>query len=177
MVRQRDVFIDFLKGLCIICVVLTHNLPAPVMKALVFVAWGSMAVPLFLLLQCYHVFNSDKLRKEKGLPQKSYREFYNLKKLWHRILKPFFLITLFSGIVLVILGHNPIEVIKGIVYSGGIGPGSYYVWIYLQFFILLPFCLTFINKWGGVEATNPIHNSESGSRMVVYVYRSAGTRI
>ena len=56
--EKRDLFIDFLKGICIICVVLTHNLPQSVMKASVFVAWGDMAVPLFLLFQSYHVFHS-----------------------------------------------------------------------------------------------------------------------
>ncbi len=89
-----------------------------------------------------------KISRSKGLPSKSFKEHYNLSKLWNRILKPFLLIVLLTGMVLIIVGHNPVEVFKSCIYAGSIGPGSYYVWIYLQFFLLLPFCLTFINTWG-----------------------------
>lgn len=149
MPTQRDLFIDFLKGLCIICVVLTHNLPHSVMKASAFVAWGSMAVPLFLLIQSYHVFHTDKTRREMGLRSKTYKEHYNLAKLWKRIAMPFIIVTIITGAVLIVFGHDPIEVMKSALLYGGIGPGSYYVWIYLQFFLLLPLCLIFVNKWGG----------------------------
>lgn len=144
MLQQRDLFIDFLKGLCIISVVLTHNLPEVVMKASVFVLWGAMAVPLFLTLQSYHVFH-------RGMrPGKKLKDYYPWRKIWHRILKPFAIITLVTGAILVIAGHDPVSVIKGAVISGGIGPGSYYVWIYLQFAFFLPLCLTLFNKMGGV---------------------------
>lgn len=147
----RNGFIDFLKGLCIICVILTHNLPVSVMKASVFIVWGAMAVPIFLLIQAYHVFNYDNNCRLIGKKPKSYKEHYNLSKLWRRIIKPFVLCTLFSGCLLIIIGHDPLKVLKAAIVAGGIGPGSYYVWIYLQFFLLLPLCLTFVNKWGGVK--------------------------
>ncbi len=146
--KPRNLFIDFLKGLCIICVVLTHNLPQSTQKALVFVAWGSMAVPLFLLIQSYHVFHSNKLRQENNIDYQSIKDFYNLPKLWKRIAKPFITVTLFTGIILVILGQEPLEVIKKTIRNGGIGPGSYYVWIYFQFFLILPICLKIFTKWG-----------------------------
>lgn len=158
MPQQRDLFIDFLKGLCIISVVLTHNLPEAVMKASVFVLWGAMAVPLFLTLQSYHVFH-------RGMrPDKKLKDYYPWRKIWHRILKPFALITLATGAILVIAGHDPIATIKGAVISGGIGPGSYYVWIYLQFALLLPICLTLFNKMGGGYFDMPIiHSHKPGS--------------
>ncbi len=162
MSHHRDLFIDFLKGLCIICVVITHNLPLSVMKASVFIAWRSMAVPLFLLLQSYHVFHADKIRQEQGLSSRTYKYHYNLSKLWKRIIQPFVITTVITGCVLVILGHDPIQVIKSCVYAGGIGPGSYYIWIYIQFFILLPFCLTIVNKWG-VRVAYIVRNCKSGS--------------
>lgn len=144
MAKSRDLFIDFLKGLCIICVILTHNLPPAVMKASVFILWGAMAVPLFLILQSYHVF------KHGITTSKKFSEYYPWKKIWQRILKPFAIITLATGAILVIAGHDPVSVIKEAIYAGGIGPGSYYVWIYLQFALLLPVCLTLFNKNGGV---------------------------
>lgn len=143
MPQKRDLFIDFLKGLCIISVVLTHNLPPVVMKASVFVLWGAMAVPLFLMLQSYHVF---KRGANMGMNLKDY---YPWQKIWLRIIKPFVLVTLATGAILVIVGHDPMSVIKDAVIAGGIGPGSYYVWIYLQFALLLPLCLTLFNKMGG----------------------------
>ena len=149
MLKERNLFIDFIKGLCIVCVILTHNLPPFVMKASAFVAWGSMAVPLFLLIQAYHVFRSDADRRLEGIPSKSFSEHYKLHKLWKRIIRPFVICTLITGIVLILFGHDPQNVFTECIKMGGIGPGSYYVWIYLQFFLLLPLCLTFINKWGG----------------------------
>ncbi len=166
---QRDLFIDFLKGICIISVILTHNLPAPVMSGLVFIAWGEMAVPLFLLVQAYHVFNSNKWYVDLGLPSKTYTQHYNLHKLWSRILKPFALITLFTGVVLILIGNDPKEVLKSALLAGGIGPGSYYVWIYLQFFLLLPICLTVFNKWGGVFHYL-IYHRKSGARMALHIH-------
>ncbi len=147
--KKRDLFIDFLKGLCIICVVLAHNLPSVVMKGIVFVAWGSMAVPLFLLLQSYHIFHSVNQRRLVDESPISIRKYYNFEKVWKRIARPFIIVTILTGAILVVLGHNPVDVFKSAIVCGGIGPGSYYVWIYIQFFLLLPLFLTFVNKWGG----------------------------
>lgn len=38
------------------------------------------------------------------------------------------------------------SILKSTIVSGGIGPGSYYVWVYLQFFILLPVFMFVINR-------------------------------
>lgn len=167
MPQQRDLFIDFLKGLCIICVVLTHNLPSEVMKATVFVLWGAMAVPLFLTLQSYHVF------KHGTASAKKLSEYYSWKKLWYRILKPFVIVTIATGAILVIAGHDPIGVIKGAIVSGGIGPGSYYVWIYLQFALLLPLCLTLFNKMGGGRYFDMliVRSHQPRSRMAMHLHR------
>lgn len=151
MIKERDIFIDFLKGLCIICVVLTHNLPDTIKKYTVFVAWGSMAVPLFLLLQSYHFYKSVKTSQVKGVSSIPNYHNIKIKKVWNRILKPFIVITFLTGSLLVIGGHEPEDVIKEVINHGGLGPGSYYVWIYLQFLLLLPISLTLINKWGGTH--------------------------
>lgn len=132
MTGQRDLYIDFLKGLCIICVILTHCLPAEIHKASAFVLWGDMAVPLFLMLQSYHVF-----RRADNTCMRFLNTF-NWRKIWARIIKPFVLITLFTGLILIMSGLEPQSVIRRAIVSGGIGPGSYYVWIYMQFVLLLP---------------------------------------
>lgn len=142
---QRNQFIDFLKGTCIIWVVLTHNLPQIVADVTLFPLWGSMAVPLFLTLQSYHVFNGERKFGEK----EPFSAYYDLKKLWHRIVKPFLIITIAIGLLLLLAEHSPLETLKKTIIQGGLGPGSYYVWIYLQFFLLLPVCLKVIKLTGG----------------------------
>ncbi len=77
-IKYRNLFIDFLKGLCIIAVVFTHNLPDSIMKGTVFIAWGGMAVPLFLLIQSYHIFHAENNRISNGLPTKTLKKYYNL---------------------------------------------------------------------------------------------------
>ena len=141
MKKERSVAIDFLKGICILFIILAHSLPQTVQRYSLFIIWGGMAVPLFLLLQSYHVFNKGLGSNVKNTP--------DLKKVWKRIIQPFLIVLIFSGCLMIILGHDPLQVIKSAIIGGGIGPGSYYVWIYLQFMILLPICLTLFNKIGG----------------------------
>lgn len=144
MEKQRDFFIDFLKGIAIIFVLFCHNLPESVMKWSVFVLWGSMAVPIFLALQSYHVFKAYAHKKELSL-----RNTISIKKIWRRIMKPYVVLTVISGLLLVLSGKDIVQVVKSTIVAGGIGPGSYYVWVYLQFTLLLPICLTLFNRMGG----------------------------
>ncbi len=133
-----DPFIDFLKGLCILWVVLTHSVKYEWKQLVGFPFWGAQAVPLFLLIQGYHYF------KKETAP------FINWKKVSKRIVLPF---VIAQGIILasIIIGYyffhtgrltTPIvEWIR----SGGDGPGSFYFWIYLQFVILLP-CVGWLQR-------------------------------
>ena len=121
-----DPFINFLKGISIFFVVLTHCLPAQ--QYLLFSLWGSQAVPLFLLIQVFHAY-------KKGTPNKM--SVSSLKKLYKRIVLPFLILLFVQSLLMLISGHEFIDIIKDAMFSGGIGPGSYYVWIYVQFFFLL----------------------------------------
>ena len=69
-----DPFITFLKGYAILCVVLAHSVPNIWNTGYEF--WGSMQVPLFLLIQTFHVFKKDKAS-------------LSFKKLLPRIILPF----------------------------------------------------------------------------------------
>lgn len=138
--NHRDLFIDFLKGIAILGVVFAHSLPHVIYKWSLFLIYGGMAVPIFLLIQAYHIYNKNDFKSIKDL---------KLQKVWKRIFFPFIIVILFSGSLLVIRGHDPLDILNNIFTSGGIGPGSYYVWIYLQFMILIPICLTIFNKIGG----------------------------
>lgn len=149
----RDIFIDFLKGLCIISVVLTHSLPVVVQKYSAFALWGQMAVPLFLMLQAYHVYSNALRRRHEGLPQLPLHLSYRISKVWTRILRPFLTVTLITALLLALAGRDISTIISSCISSGGIGPGSYYVWIYLQFFLLIPVFTPIFLRYGAGPLT------------------------
>lgn len=123
-----DFFIDYLKGVSIFFVVLTHCLPK--LDYMLFSLWGDQAVPLFLLIQAFHAYKNG-IDKAIGMP--------SLKKLFNRIFKPFIILLFVEMFLLiVVLRNEPLQVIKSAVFAGGIGPGSYYVWIYVQFALVIP---------------------------------------
>lgn len=138
----HDFFIDYLKGVSILFVVLTHCLPKQ--EYILFSLWGAQAVPLFLLIQVFHAY-------KKGIDKVPLS--YNLPKLFQRILKPFVVLLVVEVVLLVIVYKQEIvSVFKSAVISGGIGPGSYYVWIYLQFFFLLPIFAFVIKRLGKLNS-------------------------
>lgn len=123
-----DPFLDYLKGISIFFVLLTHCLPNQ--NYILFSLWGDQAVPLFLLIQTFHAYKHG-LDKAVKIP--------NLAKLFNRIFKPFFILLFIEVLLLIIVfKKDSLQVIKSAVAVGGIGPGSYYVWIYIQFALLLP---------------------------------------
>ena len=121
-----DPFIDFIKGFCILSVVLTHSLPSVCQDYLLFMLWGGMAVPLFLLIQVFHAYKA-------GLD--SQKRILSLK-IVKRIVVPFLLTLFFIGVIRLLRG-NPIKEVVADFLTGGGGPGSYYPWIYIEFAVLL----------------------------------------
>ena len=78
-----DESLDYIKGICIILVVLTHCMPDPWRKYTLFPFWGGTAVPLFLIIQVYHAY-------KKGIDHVK----FNFVKLWKRVIWPFVAIEL-----------------------------------------------------------------------------------
>lgn len=129
--KGYDPFIDFMKGLCIICVVLTHSISYKWQQIIGFPFWGAQAVPMFLLIQSYHYFKYEELPS------------INWRKLFRRILLPFFIVETIIALYILIAycyGSGALTTpLLALILNGGEGRGSYYVWIYLQFaLILLP---------------------------------------
>ena len=122
-----DPSLDYLKGLCIFFVVLTHCIPIQVHDWSLFCLWGDMAVPLFLIIQVFHAYKRGKVAPR-----------FQISKIWFRILRPFLMVQ--SVILLIMLcgGGDLLTTVVTFVVGGGNGPGSYYTWIYLQFALLLP---------------------------------------
>lgn len=92
--------------------------------------WIEQAVPLFLLIQVFHANKRDML----VYPEPS--------KIWHRIQKPFLLIQLvfilYHFLRCTVKDESILYSLTHMLYNGGSGPGSYYIWIYIQIAILCP---------------------------------------
>lgn len=137
-----DLSLDFVKGFCIILVLMNHSISETFNQNVWFWLWGYPAVPLFLLIQ---VFQSYK----KGF----YGIHLHIGKIWSRAVFPF-LVVQFLLLVAAFIVDPTISLRQRLVstiYWGGRGPGSYYPWIFIQFAILLPLLrplFRFLNdKW------------------------------
>lgn len=124
-------FLDYLKAFAIICVLIGHTLPF--LNLMGYSFWIGMQVPLFVLIQAFHVLKKPSTKLD-------------FKKIFFRILLPYFIILL--GIVLVYLFSGKMDnqlITNGLIW-GGYGPGSYYPWIYLQLAVILYFVRPVFDK-------------------------------
>lgn len=126
-------FIDFLKGLCILFVVIQHSIPAVLHHYSMFAIWGRLAVPIFLLIQVFHTYKKDVGGK------------LNCKKLWKRIIRPYLFVQFIILSLSLFVFHNSVEWSQ-VIQCGGIGSGGYYPWIYLQFTLVLVLIAPLLKK-------------------------------
>lgn len=134
--KGYDGFIDFIKAYAIIAVLIGHTVPNLDMVA--YFVWLGMQVPLFLLVQAFHVFKKDT---PKVL----------LSKIFQRVLVPFFAIEIITVILALIFTTNTSKLlIVSVLTGGGYGPGSYYPWLYLQFALLLPLFAKLLSRYSKV---------------------------
>ena len=127
-----DPFIDYLKGVCIIFIIITHCTSSAMQHDMLFCLWGDMAVPLLLMLQVFQTY-------KRGLSEVK----INIRKTWNRIIYPFLLAELIAVVGLFLLSRGDWLVICEF---GDIGPGAYYPYIYLQFMFLLYFLVPVFKK-------------------------------
>lgn len=80
----RDQFIDFLKAYAILCVLFAHTFPY--LREVGYGLWAGMQVPVFLLIQVFHAFKSNR--------QSSF------KKILNRIFIPFLVVQVFILILI-----------------------------------------------------------------------------
>jgi peptidoglycan/LPS O-acetylase OafA/YrhL len=141
-IQDRDNSIDFIKGIAILSVVFLHNTPV---NKLFQIAWIGQAVPLFLLVTAYLTYGSF----QKGKTIKTYYSKLSIRAMLKRIFVPFLLLQCVLSIIFclysIIFCLSQFSMYSVIV-SGGIGPGSYYPWVYLQCWIILPFIIMLVDK-------------------------------
>ena len=117
-------FLDFLKAYAIIGVLLGHTIPY--LDETGYSLWYGMQVPLFVLIQTFHVFKKETYQ-------------LNIPKIVKRVLLPYVLIQILPLWYFIYKGIRFADIIGYYTNGGGIGPGSYYPWIYLQLAFILPF--------------------------------------
>lgn len=116
-----DPYLDVIKAYAIVCVLIGHTFPY--INLAFYGLWAGMQVPLFILVQTFHGLksNSPKIR---------------IKKIWWRVVVPFFITQL--TLILVLANTRRDFSLVDTILGGGAGPGSYYPWIYVQIALLLP---------------------------------------
>lgn len=123
--------IDFVKGFAALSVILLHTLP---LKSLfytgaVYHIW--QAVPLFFFISFFLGFR----RLEKNDSIKNYYSWVKIKKLFCRLWLPYICLA-FLQTLLFYLKDGEIDFMK--LFCIHNGPGSYYIWCYMQIWALLP---------------------------------------
>lgn len=118
--------IDLIKAYSIVLVVIAHLVPVSVSRNVIFELVAGMQVPMFLLVQVFHAY------KHGSQPT------INYKRLFKRILLPFFVIQLIIiAFEFCFSSSTANEIIVSFIKEGGYGQGSYFVWVYIQIAFLL----------------------------------------
>lgn len=128
-------WIDGAKGIAILSVILLHSLPC--LHEIGAPFHIGQAVPLFIFITAF-------LTSFRYTSFVNYYSLSRIGKMLKRVFVPF-LIVLILQILFCQLGGNWWSW-KSIIKQGGIGPGSYYVWLYLQIWFMLPFILELVKR-------------------------------
>ena len=137
----RNKYIDYLKAVAIIFVIITHNeIDFQTRINILTPLWISMAVPIFMVISGMN-FSASVSRSQIS----SIRGWYTVKNLvprFKRILIPYLLVVVAEVLYLIIRRGASISFGSFMEHLvvGGYGPGSYYTPILIQFFIIFPLC-------------------------------------
>lgn len=126
--NEYDPQIDYIKGICILFVIWTHCISRDELGYMFYPYWGDTAVPIFLLIQVFHYY---KKGAELRIPK--------LLKLWKRIILPFIIMISLMFMVQFFIYYDVTNgVFSPSFYWDKRGPGSYYIFIYLELAFVIP---------------------------------------
>jgi peptidoglycan/LPS O-acetylase OafA/YrhL len=145
---KRNHFLDVLKGICILLVILTHfKWEKEQALNLLFPFWMNPAVPIFMIISGF-VYSESFKRKQVS----TFKEAYSVKGVVDKIIRytiPVAMIYVVE-IFLKIFVINQKIAFREILWNfllGGYGPGSYYFPYMIQFVFLFPLIFFVIKKW------------------------------
>lgn len=143
--KKRNYNIDIIKGLAIIAVILIHSLTDELLLATLSPFYIWQAVPVFLLLAGYNTAQSFQRRGYVSLNQ-----FYNFPFLYskvERLVYPFLFIWIIQVIVhFLMLDGLGIGTLAASLFTGGWGPGSYFILVIIQATLILPLIYLLMKK-------------------------------
>lgn len=132
---MREDKYDFVKGIAISFVILLHTIDRELLLSIHHIYHIGQAVPLFILVTFVLSFASLSKRTGSEIQYWYSLQRWNnmIRKIWlpYAILQALFVVMLFA--------INEPQRLFSLVKSGGMGPGSYYPWVYLQFWLIMPF--------------------------------------
>lgn len=134
----KDTHIDWIdgaKGVAILSVILLHSLPC--LREIGWILHIGQAVPVFLFITSYLI----SMRFES---LQTYFQWERIAKMLKKVFVPFVFVFLIQLVCLALIDRLPS--LKTIVKTGGIGPGSYYIWLYLQAWVIIPFMVMLVRK-------------------------------
>ena len=123
--------IDFIKGLSAISVILLHTLPKSVLYDTFAVYHIWQAVPLFLFITFYLGFRNFE---KTGNVFNGYYSVNRIKKVFQKSWLPLLILAVFEAIFFITTGNLSRSVGSLLCISNG--PGSYYIWVYMQLWVL-----------------------------------------
>ena len=140
-------YIDFIKGVAILSVIMLHALPRDVLISLYAPLHIWQGVPLFVFVSFFLIF-----RKIDNNITYCYYTQKSFLKLYKRIILPF---VLFQGVLIYsYLINGDYRSVIGTLVCGGGGPGAYYPHIYIQLWLLAPLLYMIIEKSGKLGGGN-----------------------
>ena len=143
--KKRNYNIDIIKGIAIIAVILIHSLADELLLAILSPFYIWQAVPIFILLAGYNTADSFQRRGYVSLNQ-----FYNIPFLYskvERLVYPFLFIWIIQVIVhFLMLNGLSFKTLVASLFTGGWGPGSYFILIIIQATLILPLIYLLMKK-------------------------------
>ena len=136
--------VDNIKGLAAISVIFLHTLPLSVLKGTLAVFHIWQAVPMFIFISFYLGFRN--LEKKEDV-FKGYYSKERFKKIFLKIWLPLLILAVIEAVYFLILGNKDKSIGSLLCYNNG--PGSYYVWCYMQIWLLIP-AISFLLKRSGI---------------------------
>lgn len=141
--NQHLGYIDFVKGVAALSVILLHTLPSVVLKGSFAVYHIWQAVPVFIFISFYLGFRNIE-KKDDVL--KGYYSKAKIKKLFTKIWMPLLILAGIEAVFFFAIGDHSRAVGCLLCYDNG--PGSYYVWCYMQIWFLMPVIYLLIKRSG-----------------------------
>lgn len=135
--------VDFIKGIAAISVILLHTLPRFVLNDTfaVFHIW--QAVPMFIFISFYLGFRNLEIKESVIM---GYYSIDRIKKIFLKIWLPLLIIAALEAVFFLVIGNK--EKAIGCLLCYDNGPGSYYVWCYMQIWLLMPAIYLLLKRTG-----------------------------